>query len=108
MTNARAWTRAWKSEGLIRCTECEREADEFVAAAEDWRFWSDDRDVIPYCPECSMREFAPDAPASGPLPLARGHDASSSGSRLDPPTVAGAVAAERFFAMTPSSSRRAG
>ena len=39
-------------EAGIRCEECEREVDEFTAAAEKWHFWCDGRDLLPYCPEC--------------------------------------------------------
>ena len=40
--------------------------DELTALAERWGFWSDGcSDLLPFCPECRRREFAPDAPASG-------------------------------------------
>jgi hypothetical protein len=55
-------------EDAIRCAECDREVDEFTALAENWEFWSDGRDLVPYCPECSRREFQ--APATEPLPQA--------------------------------------
>jgi hypothetical protein len=48
----------------IHCTECHRDVDEFTAIKERWTFWSDGRDLLPYCPDCSEREFAPDARAS--------------------------------------------
>jgi hypothetical protein len=55
----------------VRCTECKWEVDEFTAIAEGWRYYSDSRgDLMPFCPECARREFAPDAPASGRRPLA--------------------------------------
>ena len=64
----------------IRCTECNYEVDEFTAVAKGWRYWSDGTSLLPYCPECAKREFAPDAPASAASPGARNRDASSSGS----------------------------
>jgi hypothetical protein len=68
--------RAVVEEG-IRCTECKREVDEFTAIAESWAFWSDGRDLLPYCPTCSEREFSPDAPASEQVPPALHRGASS-------------------------------
>jgi hypothetical protein len=51
-----------------RLRECRREVDEFTAIAEKWGYWSDGcRELLPFCPECASREFAPDAPASGRL-----------------------------------------
>ena len=51
--------------GGIRCAECRRDVDEFTAIAEKWGYWSDGvGDLVPFCPECGKREFAPDAPAS--------------------------------------------
>jgi hypothetical protein len=47
-----------------RCTECGREVDEFMTIAERWLYYSDGRDLNPYCPACAKREFAEDAPAS--------------------------------------------
>jgi hypothetical protein len=44
-------------EAVIRCEECQREVDEFTAAAENWHFWLDGRDLLPYCPDCSEREL---------------------------------------------------
>jgi hypothetical protein len=52
---------------LIHCTECERPVSGAVAAAEGWTYWSDGRDLNPYCPECANREFAPDAPPASPV-----------------------------------------
>jgi hypothetical protein len=52
----------------IRCSECHREVDEFTAIAEDWRLWSDGRELLPYCPRCAQHEFG--APATEPPPLA--------------------------------------
>ena len=50
----------------IRCTECECAVDEFSAIAKHWGFWSDGTgELLPFCPECARREFAPDAPALG-------------------------------------------
>ncbi len=50
-----------------RPEECGREVDEFTAIAEWWGYWSDGcGELLPFCPECARREFAPDAPASLP------------------------------------------
>jgi hypothetical protein len=50
-------------DAIIRCSECRREVDEFTAIKERWGFWSDGCGaLLPYCPECARREFAPDAP----------------------------------------------
>ena len=65
-------------DGCIRCTECRREVDEFVAAVERWGYWNDGCELQPFCPECASREFAPDAPASEPLPLVLRRDANTS------------------------------
>jgi hypothetical protein len=51
----------------IRCTECKWEVDDFAAIAEGWLYYSDGRDLLPYCPACARREFADDAPASDGL-----------------------------------------
>jgi hypothetical protein len=52
--------------GDIRCAECEREVDEFTAIFEKWGYWSDGvGELVPFCPECARREFAPDTPGSG-------------------------------------------
>jgi hypothetical protein len=57
-------------EGLVRCSECHREVDEFVAISEQWAYWSDGcGELLAFCPECLRREFARDAPASGLVPL---------------------------------------
>ena len=61
----------------IRCTECMYEVDEFTAVAKGWRYWSDGTSLLPYCPECARREFAPDAPASGRVPLVLPRGAST-------------------------------
>ena len=54
----------------IRCSECHREVDEFLAIAERWGYWSDGcGELLPFCPECATREFASDAPESGRWPL---------------------------------------
>jgi hypothetical protein len=46
--------------GDIRCAECGREVDEFTAIAEKWGYWSDGiGELVPFCPECATREFAP-------------------------------------------------
>ena len=53
------------ADGLIRCTECHREVDEFTAIKERWGYWSDGcGELLPFCPECAKREFALDAPPS--------------------------------------------
>jgi hypothetical protein len=49
----------------VSCAECAREVDEFTTIAEKWLYYSDGRDLYPYCPACARREFAEDAPASG-------------------------------------------
>src|SRR5262249_6636305 len=56
-------------DGAIRCIECKLEVDEYTAIAKGWRYWSDGDSLLPYCPECAKREFAPDAPARGLVPL---------------------------------------
>lgn len=61
----------------IRCTECNYEVDEFTVVAKGWRYWSDGTSLLPYCPECARREFAPDAPASGRVPLVLPRGAST-------------------------------
>ena len=54
----------------IRCAECDRKVDEFTAIAEKWGCWRDGvGELVPFCPECARREFAPDARASGSSPL---------------------------------------
>jgi NAD-dependent SIR2 family protein deacetylase len=60
----------------IRCSECHREVEESTAIKERWGFWSDGcGELLPYCPECALREFARDASASGLVPLVvRGAD----------------------------------
>ena len=51
--------------GSVRCAECDREVDEFSAIAEKWGYWSDGfGELVPFCPECAKREFAPDSPRS--------------------------------------------
>ena len=55
-----------RKEDLIRCTECHRAVDEFLAIAERWGYWSDGcGELLPFCPECAQREFSPDATSSG-------------------------------------------
>jgi hypothetical protein len=54
-------------EVAIRCTECKEEVDEFIAIARGWQYWSDGMSL--YCPDRAKREFAPDAPPSGLVPL---------------------------------------
>ena len=55
-------------DGAVRCSECDRAVDEVTTIAERWLYYSDGRDVYPYCPICAEREFAEDAPASGRWP----------------------------------------
>jgi hypothetical protein len=58
--------------GDIRCSECRRAVDEFMAIKERWGYWSDGcGELLPLCPGCARREFAPDARASGSSPLVR-------------------------------------
>ena len=52
---------------VIRCDECLREVDEFTAIAKQWVFWSDGRDLVPYCLECYEREFGREARKPAPL-----------------------------------------
>ena len=63
----------------IRCVECGREVYEFTAIAEKWA-WSDGvGELLPFCPECARREFAPDASGGGRVPFVRRRDAERSG-----------------------------
>jgi hypothetical protein len=55
-------------ETLVRCSECGRAVDEFTTIAERWLYYSDGRDLFPYCPMCAEREFADDARVSGRWP----------------------------------------
>jgi hypothetical protein len=58
------------SDETISCSECHREVDESTAIDECWGYWSDGcGELMPFCPECASREFAPDARASGLVPL---------------------------------------
>jgi hypothetical protein len=44
--------------GVVRCTECGREADERWTVAERWTWWSDGvGGLLPFCPGCAEREF---------------------------------------------------
>jgi len=52
-----------KEQDVIHCTECDRRVTGTAAATDGWTYWSDGKDLNPYCPECAEREFAPDAPA---------------------------------------------
>jgi hypothetical protein len=59
-----------RDESSIYCAECQRTVDELTAIAERWRYWSDGcGELLAYCPACAEREFSPDAPASGRVPL---------------------------------------
>ena len=59
-------------EAAIECAECGRSVDEFTAIHERWGYWSDGcGELVPFCAECAKREFAPDARASGLVPLVR-------------------------------------
>ena len=43
---------------VVTCAECGREVDEQTAETEGWGYWSDGTgDLLPYCPECTEREF---------------------------------------------------
>ena len=44
-------------DGSIRCSECPREVDEFTAINEQWRYVSDGKNLLAYCPQCHEREF---------------------------------------------------
>ena len=47
-----------------------REVDEFTAITEEWGHWSDGvGELVPYCSHCARREFAPNAQASGRVPI---------------------------------------
>jgi hypothetical protein len=65
-------------EGVIRCTECDEETDEFGALADRWVFWSDGGNLLPYRPTCSEREFG--APETAPTPLAHPRALTNGGS----------------------------
>ena len=55
----------------VTCSECGETIFEDEAQAARWGYWSDGVDEpYPFCIECATREFAPDAPASGLVPLA--------------------------------------
>jgi hypothetical protein len=41
--------------------------DEFTTIAERWLYYSDGRDLYPYCPPCAEREFSENAPAGARL-----------------------------------------
>jgi hypothetical protein len=41
----------------VRCTECDREVDEFTTIAERWLYYYDESELLPYCPACAEREF---------------------------------------------------
>lgn len=59
--------------GGVRCEGCRRAVDEFTAIAERWGYWSDGcGELLPFCPDCARREFAPDADASGRMSGALG------------------------------------
>ncbi len=59
-------------EGTILCTECGREVDKFTAIKDRWGYWSDGcGELLPFCPECASREFAPAALAGGVVPVRR-------------------------------------
>jgi hypothetical protein len=61
----------------LRCTECGRIPHEDENPDDEWRVYSDGvGELHSFCPECAEREFAPDAPASGLVPLVsrRGSD----------------------------------
>jgi hypothetical protein len=41
----------------VECAECARAVSEVEAIAEGWRYWSDGRDLRPFCPDCARYEF---------------------------------------------------
>ena len=52
------------------CSECRRTPREDENPDDEWRVYSDGIGELPvFCPECAEREFAPDAPASGLVPM---------------------------------------
>jgi hypothetical protein len=54
-----------EAEHEIRCAEYGRKVDAFTAIAEKWGYWSDGvGELVPFCPDCARREFAPYAQAS--------------------------------------------
>jgi hypothetical protein len=54
----------------VTCSGCGETFYEDEAQAARWGYWSDGvGDLYPYGIECATREFAPDAPASGLVPL---------------------------------------
>ena len=57
-------TRSTVEHPSLECAECSRTVDEFTAISEKWRYWSDGRELVAFCPECAQREFAHEAPAS--------------------------------------------
>jgi hypothetical protein len=81
LTERRSLVSSAVDDDAVRCTECHREVDEFTAIAERSRYWSDGcGELLPFCPESSKRQFAPDAPASVASPPAPSPGASSPGS----------------------------
>ena len=48
-------------EAVTCCEECHDEVDKLTAAAEKWHFWSDGRNLLPYCAACSERKFGGEA-----------------------------------------------
>jgi hypothetical protein len=65
----------------VTCSGCGQTIYEDEAQAARWGYWSDGvGDLYAYCIECPTREFAPDAPASGLVPLVHGRAARSSDS----------------------------
>jgi len=66
-------------QAAVRCAECDREVDEFIAIAEKWGYWSDGvGELVPFSPDCARREFASEARASGSPPQGEGRDLSTS------------------------------
>ncbi len=50
--------------GSLTCANCSTTVPELDAEAAGWRYWSDGvGELLPFCPVCAEREFAPDAPA---------------------------------------------
>ncbi len=52
----------------LTCANCSTTIAERDAEAAGWRYWADGFDLHLFCAAHHAREFAPDAPASSPLP----------------------------------------
>ena len=56
-------------EGVIRCEGVSPRVNELQSAVEHWVFWSDGRELLRYCPECSEHELGGEETKTEPLPL---------------------------------------